>query len=75
MNYRSDADGAKATVAAIEEAGGRAVALEGDVADGAADELFSSARTSSAPCSRSSTTPACAPTASRSSSTTRTGTA
>ena len=40
VNYRSDVEGAKATVAAIEQAGGRAVALQGDVADGAPDELF-----------------------------------
>ena len=40
VNYRSDADGAEATVAAIEQAGGRAVALRGDVAAGAPDELF-----------------------------------
>jgi 3-oxoacyl-[acyl-carrier protein] reductase len=31
VNYRSDAEGAEATVAAIESAGGRAVALPGDV--------------------------------------------
>jgi 3-oxoacyl-[acyl-carrier protein] reductase len=40
VNYRSDEEGAKATVDAIEQAGGRAVALHGDVADGAPDELF-----------------------------------
>jgi 3-oxoacyl-[acyl-carrier protein] reductase len=40
VNYRSDADGAQRTVDAIEQAGGRAVALEGDVANGAPDELF-----------------------------------
>jgi 3-oxoacyl-[acyl-carrier protein] reductase len=40
VNYRSDADGAQRTVEAIEQAGGRAVALEGDVANGAPDELF-----------------------------------
>jgi 3-oxoacyl-[acyl-carrier protein] reductase len=33
VNYRSGADGAAATVAAIEAAGGRAVAIQGDVAD------------------------------------------
>ncbi len=33
VNYRSDADGAQATVATIEAAGGRAVALHGDVTD------------------------------------------
>ena len=31
VNYRSDEAGAKATVAAIEEAGGRAAAFQGDV--------------------------------------------
>jgi 3-oxoacyl-[acyl-carrier protein] reductase len=40
VNYRSDEDGAKRTVEAIEAEGGRAVALAGDVADGAPDELF-----------------------------------
>jgi 3-oxoacyl-[acyl-carrier protein] reductase len=40
VNYRSDEDGAKATVKAIEEAGGRAVALQGDVADGAPEDIF-----------------------------------
>jgi 3-oxoacyl-[acyl-carrier protein] reductase len=40
VNYRSDADGARQTVAAIEQAGGRAVALAGDVTNGAPDELF-----------------------------------
>ena len=43
VNYRSDADGAKATVAAIEEAGGKAVALAGDVTNGAPGKLFSDA--------------------------------
>jgi len=33
VNYRSDREGAERTVAAIEEAGGRALAVEGDVAD------------------------------------------
>ena len=33
VNYRSGADGAAATVKAIEDAGGRAIALQGDVAD------------------------------------------
>ena len=37
VNYRSDADGAAATVAAIEAAGGQAVAVGGDVTDGAED--------------------------------------
>jgi 3-oxoacyl-[acyl-carrier protein] reductase len=40
VNFRSDADGAQRTVEAIEQAGGRAVAVEGDVANGAPDELF-----------------------------------
>jgi 3-oxoacyl-[acyl-carrier protein] reductase len=40
VNYRSDEDGANATVKAIEQAGGRAVALQGDVADGAPEDLF-----------------------------------
>jgi 3-oxoacyl-[acyl-carrier protein] reductase len=41
VNYRSDADGAAATVAAIEEAGGRALAIEGDVAVPAGvDDMF-----------------------------------
>jgi 3-oxoacyl-[acyl-carrier protein] reductase len=42
VNYRSGREGAEAVVAAIESAGGRAVALQGDVADPAcADALFS----------------------------------
>ena len=42
VNYRADADGAARTVAAIEEAGGEALAVQGDVADanGMADALF-----------------------------------
>jgi 3-oxoacyl-[acyl-carrier protein] reductase len=40
VNYRSDADGANATVEAIEQAGGHALAIHGDVAHGAPDELF-----------------------------------
>jgi 3-oxoacyl-[acyl-carrier protein] reductase len=43
VNYRSDDAGAKATVSAIEESGGRAAAISGDVADGAPDELFEQA--------------------------------
>jgi 3-oxoacyl-[acyl-carrier protein] reductase len=43
VNYRSDEDGANATVKAIEEAGGTAVALHADVANGAPDELFKQA--------------------------------
>lgn len=33
VNYGSDADGAAETVAAIEQAGGRAIAMQGDVSD------------------------------------------
>jgi 3-oxoacyl-[acyl-carrier protein] reductase len=42
VNYRSDREGAERTVKAIEDAGGRALAVEGDIADanGVADELF-----------------------------------
>jgi 3-oxoacyl-[acyl-carrier protein] reductase len=40
VNYRSDEDGAKATVQAIEEAGGKAKAYQSDVSNGAPDELF-----------------------------------
>ena len=41
MNYRSDAGGADGVVEGIEAAGGRAVALQGDVAEpAAADELL-----------------------------------
>jgi 3-oxoacyl-[acyl-carrier protein] reductase len=43
VNYRSDEDGAKATVEAIEQAGGNAVALHADVANGAPDALFQQA--------------------------------
>jgi 3-oxoacyl-[acyl-carrier protein] reductase len=43
VNYRSDESGAKATVAAIEEAGGVAAVLPGDVANGTVDELFTQA--------------------------------
>ncbi len=43
VNYRSDEDGANATVKAIEDAGGTAVALHADVANGAPDELFAKA--------------------------------
>jgi 3-oxoacyl-[acyl-carrier protein] reductase len=43
VNYRSDKDGAERTVEAITEAGGKAVALHGDVANGAPDELFAQA--------------------------------
>ena len=40
VNYRSDEEGAKKTVAAIEKAGGRAAAIHGDVANGEPKELF-----------------------------------
>jgi 3-oxoacyl-[acyl-carrier protein] reductase len=40
VNYRSDEDGAKATVKAIEDAGGTAKAYQADVTNGAPDELF-----------------------------------
>ena len=40
VNYRADSDGAERTVKAIEDAGGRAVAIQGDVANGACEELF-----------------------------------
>ena len=43
VNYRSDEEGANATVKAIEEAGGKAVALHADVTNGAPDELFKQA--------------------------------
>jgi 3-oxoacyl-[acyl-carrier protein] reductase len=43
VNYRSDAAGAPATVGAIEEAGGRAAAIAGDVADAPPDALFAAA--------------------------------
>jgi 3-oxoacyl-[acyl-carrier protein] reductase len=43
VNYRSDEEGANATVKAIEEAGGKAIALHADVTNGAPDELFKQA--------------------------------
>jgi len=43
VNYRSDAAGADDTVSAITDAGGRAVAIHGDVADGSVEELFAAA--------------------------------
>jgi 3-oxoacyl-[acyl-carrier protein] reductase len=43
VNYRSDEAGAKATVEAIEAAGGHALALHGDVANGTGDELVARA--------------------------------
>ena len=70
VNYRSDEAGADATVEAIEEAGGKAKAFHADVTNGDAKALLEAGRgASSAPCSRSSTTPASRATASRSSST------
>jgi len=39
VNYRSDESGAKATVDAIESAGGRAVALHGDISNGGGEDL------------------------------------
>jgi 3-oxoacyl-[acyl-carrier protein] reductase len=45
VNYRSGADAAAQVVAAIEDAGGRAVALEGDVSDAQTpDRLFDAAQ-------------------------------
>jgi 3-oxoacyl-[acyl-carrier protein] reductase len=43
VNYRSDKEGAEKTVKAIEEAGGKAIAIEGDVSDanGVANDLIS----------------------------------
>jgi 3-oxoacyl-[acyl-carrier protein] reductase len=43
VNYRSDEEGAKATVAAIEKAGGTAAILPGDVAEGSPAPLFKGA--------------------------------
>jgi 3-oxoacyl-[acyl-carrier protein] reductase len=40
VNYRSDEDGAKATVKAIEDAGGKAVAIHADVTNGDPKALF-----------------------------------
>jgi 3-oxoacyl-[acyl-carrier protein] reductase len=40
VNYRSDEEGANATVKAIEEAGGNAKAFHADVSNGAPDDLF-----------------------------------
>jgi 3-oxoacyl-[acyl-carrier protein] reductase len=40
VNYRSDEDGAKATVKAIEDAGGKAAAFHADVSNGTPEELF-----------------------------------
>jgi 3-oxoacyl-[acyl-carrier protein] reductase len=43
VNYRSDGDGAKATVQAVEDAGGKAVVLHGDVTDGDSRGLLKAA--------------------------------
>jgi len=43
VNYRSDEEAAGRVVKAIEEAGGRAAAIHGDVTNGAPDELFKNA--------------------------------
>jgi 3-oxoacyl-[acyl-carrier protein] reductase len=43
VNYRADDVGAKATVAAIEGAGGIAATVAGDVANGSPDQLFAEA--------------------------------
>jgi 3-oxoacyl-[acyl-carrier protein] reductase len=40
VNYRSDEEGAKRVVEAIEQAGGRAATVHGDVCNGTPDELF-----------------------------------
>jgi 3-oxoacyl-[acyl-carrier protein] reductase len=40
VNYRSDEEGANATVKAIEEAGGKAAAFHADVSNGTPDDLF-----------------------------------
>jgi len=40
VNYRSDEAGARTTVEAIEAAGGRAIALHGDVSNGTGDDLL-----------------------------------
>jgi 3-oxoacyl-[acyl-carrier protein] reductase len=49
VNYRSDEDGANATVKAIEEAGGTALALHADVTNGTPDELFKRAESELGP--------------------------
>jgi 3-oxoacyl-[acyl-carrier protein] reductase len=49
VNYRADENGANDTVKAIEEAGGRAVAIQGDVTNGACDELFDRAESELGP--------------------------
>jgi 3-oxoacyl-[acyl-carrier protein] reductase len=40
VNYRSDEAGARATVAAIEEAGGKAIAVHADVSNGTGEDLI-----------------------------------
>ena len=65
VNYRSDEDGAKATVKAIEEAGGKAVALARRRHQRRARRAVQAGRGAARPrCSRSSTTPASPPTGS-----------
>jgi 3-oxoacyl-[acyl-carrier protein] reductase len=49
VNYRSDEDAAKRVVEAIEQAGGRAAAVHGDVTNGTPDELFKDAEESLGP--------------------------
>jgi 3-oxoacyl-[acyl-carrier protein] reductase len=49
VNYPSDEHGARRTVEAIEEAGGRAIAIQGDVANGSCEELFDCAETRPGP--------------------------
>jgi 3-oxoacyl-[acyl-carrier protein] reductase len=49
VNYRADEDGAKRTVKAIEEAGGRAVAIQGDVTNGTGEDLFEKAEAALGP--------------------------
>ncbi|HWT25417.1 MAG TPA: 3-oxoacyl-ACP reductase FabG [Solirubrobacteraceae bacterium] len=43
VNYRSDEEGAQSTAAAIEEAGGRAAVVAGDVTAGSPEELLAAA--------------------------------
>ena len=54
VNYRSDKEGAEKTVKAIEDAGGKAIAIEGDVSDanGVANDLFTQARGGARPRAR-----------------------
>ena len=63
VNYRSDAAAAARTVSSIEDAGGRAIALAGDVTQAdTATALVQSATDELGPVLAWSTTPACAPT-------------